>query len=79
MVESCRRKSSHGPGLPYWSDQECDGTQICDKGTIEEKINSIIEEKQALSGELLGSGGEQWITEYSNDELMKIFALGGGE
>jgi SNF2 family DNA or RNA helicase len=49
------------------------------KGTIEEKINSIIEEKQALSGELLGSGGEQWITEYSNDELMKIFALGGGE
>ena len=48
------------------------------KGTIEEKINSIIEEKQALSGELLGSGGEQWITEYSNDELMKIFALGGG-
>ena len=49
------------------------------KGTIEEKINSIIEEKQALSGELLGSGGEQWITEYSNDELMNIFALGGGE
>lgn len=49
------------------------------KGTIEEKINSIIEEKQALSGELLGSGGEQWITEYSNNELMKIFALGGGE
>ncbi|NMB95451.1 MAG: DEAD/DEAH box helicase, partial [Clostridiaceae bacterium] len=47
------------------------------KGTIEEKINTIIEEKQALSGELLGEGGEQWITEYSNEELMKIFALDG--
>lgn len=47
------------------------------KGTIEEKINTIIEEKQALSGELLSDGSEQWITEYSNDELMKIFALDG--
>ena len=47
------------------------------KGTIEEKINTIIEEKQALSGELLGEGGEQWITEYSNEELMEIFALDG--
>lgn len=47
------------------------------KGTIEEKIHAIIEEKQALSRELLVAGGEQWITEYSNDELMNILALGG--
>lgn len=46
-------------------------------GTIEEKIDEIIKEKKALSGDLLGSGGEQWITEYSNEELMKLFALGG--
>ena len=47
------------------------------KGTIEEKIDSIIEEKQKLSGDILSAGGEQWITEYSNEALLKIFALGG--
>ena len=46
------------------------------KGTIEEKIDAMITEKQKLSGDILSSGGEQWITEYSNEELMKIFALG---
>ena len=47
------------------------------KGTIEEKINTIIEEKQKLSGDILSNSGEQWITEYNNDELMKIFTLDG--
>jgi len=47
------------------------------KGTIEEKIDAIIRDKQALSGDILSAGGEQWITEYSNEELMHIFALGG--
>ncbi|MBE3101342.1 MAG: DEAD/DEAH box helicase, partial [Firmicutes bacterium] len=47
------------------------------KGTIEEKIDAIIEEKQKLSGDILSSSGEQWITEYNNEELMKMFALGG--
>ncbi|KJS20434.1 MAG: helicase SNF2 [Clostridiaceae bacterium BRH_c20a] len=47
------------------------------KGTIEEKIDAIIEEKQKLSGDILSTSGEQWITEYNNEELMKMFALGG--
>ena len=47
------------------------------KGTIEEKIDSIIEQKQKLSGDVLTSSGEQWLTEYNNEDLMKIFALGG--
>ncbi|MDD3751946.1 MAG: DEAD/DEAH box helicase, partial [Tissierellia bacterium] len=47
------------------------------KGTIEEKIDSIIEQKQKLSGDVLTSSGEQWITEYNNEDLMKMFALGG--
>ncbi|GAU75569.1 DEAD/DEAH box helicase [Fusibacter sp. 3D3] len=47
------------------------------KGTIEEKIDAIIEEKQKLSGDILSSNGEQWLTEYSNAELMQMFALGG--
>ena len=48
------------------------------KGTIEEKIDAIIEEKQKLSGDILSSSGEQWITEYNNEELLKMFALDGG-
>jgi non-specific serine/threonine protein kinase len=44
-------------------------------GTIEEKIDAIIEEKQKLAGDIVASTGENWITEMSNDELMKLFAL----
>lgn len=47
------------------------------KDTIEEKIDAIIQEKQKLSGDILSAGGEQWITEYNNEELMKMFSLGG--
>ncbi len=47
------------------------------KGTIEEKINAILEDKQKLSGEILGNAGEHWITEYDNKELMELFTLGG--
>lgn len=47
------------------------------KGTIEEKIDAILEEKRKLSGDILSTNGEQWITEYSNGELMELFALGG--
>lgn len=47
------------------------------KDTIEEKIDAILEEKRKLSGDILGADGEQWITEYSNEELMQLFSLGG--
>lgn len=46
-------------------------------GTIEEKINEMIEEKTQLSGEILSDVGEKWITEYNNDELLELFSLGG--
>ncbi|MFZ7103760.1 MAG: DEAD/DEAH box helicase [Peptococcaceae bacterium] len=49
------------------------------KGTIEEKIAGILEEKRKLSGDILSIDGEQWITEYGNEELMKLFALGGDQ
>ncbi|HZK01415.1 MAG TPA: DEAD/DEAH box helicase, partial [Anaerovoracaceae bacterium] len=47
------------------------------KDTIEEKIDAILKEKRSLSSELLGSDGEHWITEYSNDELIELFSLDG--
>ncbi len=47
------------------------------KGTIEEKIDAMIEEKQRLAGDILSSAGEKWITELSNEELIGLFRLGG--
>jgi non-specific serine/threonine protein kinase len=44
--------------------------------TIEEKIDAMLEEKARLSGEVMTSGGEGWITELDNDQLMELFSLG---
>ncbi|MCL2660679.1 MAG: DEAD/DEAH box helicase, partial [Acidobacteriaceae bacterium] len=44
-------------------------------GTIEEKIDAMIEEKQKLSGDIISASGESWITEMGNDELLKLLRL----
>ncbi len=44
-------------------------------GTIEEKIDGMIAEKQNLSGDIITASGENWITEMDNGQLMKLFAL----
>ena len=46
---------------------------IC-TGTLEEKIDEMIEEKKALAG-LVISDGEGWLTELSTGELRSIFEL----
>jgi len=45
-------------------------------GTLEEKIDEMIEEKQALA-DLVISDGEGWLTELSTRELRKVFELSG--
>jgi superfamily II DNA or RNA helicase len=45
------------------------------KGTVEERIDEMIEGKLKLSNEIIKSGSEAWITEMSNKELMNMFAL----
>ncbi len=45
------------------------------RGTVEEKIDRMLEEKSRLSDEVIGGTGEAWITEMNNDELMDIFKL----
>ncbi|HEY9582477.1 MAG TPA: hypothetical protein VIR13_05875, partial [Savagea sp.] len=42
-------------------------------GTIEEKIDKMLEEKMALSDELVQSS--RWITELSDEELDQLFSL----
>ena len=45
-------------------------------GTLEERIDEMIERKKSIVKEVIGSG-EQWITELSNEELKSVFALSG--
>ena len=47
------------------------------KGTIEEKIDAMINDKRKLVEDVLNIDDEKWITELSNDELMEMFKLGG--
>ena len=46
-------------------------------GTLEEKIDEMIEDKKALADLVVGDG-EGWLTELSSGDLRKVFALSGG-
>jgi non-specific serine/threonine protein kinase len=47
---------------------------IC-RGTVEEKIDELIDSKRKLSDDVLAGGGEVLLTEMRDDELLKIVAL----
>jgi len=46
---------------------------IC-AGTLEERIDEMIEKKKGIADQVVGSG-EGWLTSLSNKELKEIFAL----
>ncbi|MFE1744388.1 DEAD/DEAH box helicase [Coleofasciculus sp. H7-2] len=43
-------------------------------GTLEERINEMIESKKALAEQVVGAG-EQWITELNTDQLRNLLLL----
>jgi len=47
---------------------------IC-RGTVEEKIDMLINEKTDLADDILKAGAESMLTEMSNEELLKTVAL----
>ncbi|MCL2116809.1 MAG: DEAD/DEAH box helicase [Planctomycetaceae bacterium] len=47
---------------------------VC-RGTIEEKIDELIESKKALAGEIVDAGGESLVTEMSDAQLMQMVSL----
>ncbi len=47
---------------------------VC-RGTVEEKIDALIESKQGVSDELLSGGGEINLTEMQDDALLRLVAL----
>ena len=42
---------------------------VC-RGTVEEKIDEMIESKRQLAGDLLEGGGEMLLTEMNDEELL---------
>ncbi|WP_327093123.1 DEAD/DEAH box helicase [Nonomuraea sp. NBC_01738] len=47
---------------------------IC-AGTLEERVDAMIERKKALAERVVGSG-EDWLTDLSSAELREVFTLG---
>ncbi len=49
-------------------------TNFC-RGTLEDKIDALIESKRAMSDALLEGPGEVSLTELSNEALLNLVAL----
>jgi non-specific serine/threonine protein kinase len=47
---------------------------VC-RGTIEERIDELIEDKKSVAEELLNGGAERLLTEMSDQQLMDLIAL----
>ena len=45
------------------------------KGSVEEKIARMIEDKKQLSEDLIGDSDQQWITEMNNEDLIDLFKM----
>lgn len=50
---------------------------IC-QGTLEERIDELIESKKTLAEQVIGTG-EQWLTEMSDEELKQLVSLQSAE
>jgi non-specific serine/threonine protein kinase len=47
---------------------------IC-RGTVEDKIDALIEQKKSLSRDVLEGGGEQMLTEMDDKQLLNFVSL----
>ncbi len=47
---------------------------VC-RGTVEERIDSLIEQKKGLAADLLESGGQTLVTELSDEDVVRIVSL----
>ncbi|MDO4554695.1 MAG: DEAD/DEAH box helicase [Lachnospiraceae bacterium] len=49
--------------------------KLVSEGTIEEKIDEMIQSKKELADQIIGAGGEKWITEMDNDQILSMLRL----
>ena len=45
------------------------------KGTLEERIDMMLDEKSRMSQDVIAGTGDRWITEMKNEELLDLFRL----
>jgi SNF2 family DNA or RNA helicase len=50
---------------------------VCE-GTLEERIDALLEEKRELFDTVVGSG-ERWVTELDDDQLRRLVSLGADD
>ena len=76
VVESGGGEPGHRPRLPHRADQRtCSCTSSSAAGTVEDKIDQMIESKKQLAGDLLEGGADMQLTEMKDEELLKLVAL----
>ncbi len=49
--------------------------KLITKGTVEEKIDAMLEQKSDLAAAIIPTSGEKWLTEMNNEELFDLFRL----
>lgn len=49
--------------------------KLVSRGTIEEKIDTLINSKKELAENVIGASETSWITEMSNEDLMNLLRL----
>jgi non-specific serine/threonine protein kinase len=47
---------------------------VC-RGTVEERIDAMLEDKRKLARDLIEDGGELRLTELEDEELLRLVAL----
>ncbi|HQU44530.1 MAG TPA: hypothetical protein PK867_17040, partial [Pirellulales bacterium] len=47
---------------------------VC-RGTVEERIDAMLRDKQQIADQVLNEGGETALTELNDDELLKFVSL----
>ena len=52
--------------------------KLVSSGTIEERLDAMIQSKRNLAGKVVGTG-EQWLTGLSTDDLRSVIALRSGD
>ena len=45
------------------------------KGTIEEKIDTMLEDKMSLSDQIIKSTAENWLMKKNNEEIIDLLQL----
>ena len=51
--------------------------KLISEGTIEEKIDNIIEGKEKLARDIISGSDENWILNMNNKDLINLFRFGG--